>query len=250
MMHKMNFKDYSKDVQSYYSKEGPTVGYLFSNSKKGINDGFKSAFYKLEKTDTKWLMHFFKVTDEHNFENPEKILKAFDHDKYIPIINFLKGKTKKPNPAIVEMAAILVDYTPRPFDIISKSVKPTKVKGNNKLLKQIRQSAKFAYLLKYGIAALFAVILLWSGNRLLNYREVVIGSEQLEEIVVYLEPEHEKLGVLNKKNSYTIKTHLPVGNVELFYRFNNLKNEKFSGGEFVEIPRRWHKMKQITLSKL
>lgn len=37
-------------------------------------------------------------------------------DKYKPVINFLRGKTKNPEDKVVELVAWLVDFTPRPYN--------------------------------------------------------------------------------------------------------------------------------------
>lgn len=43
-------------------------------------------------------------------------INGLDTDKFKPLINFIKGKTKKPDDKVVELVAWLIDFKDRPYD--------------------------------------------------------------------------------------------------------------------------------------
>ena len=46
-----------------------------------------------------------------------KVIKQFDPDKFRPLVNFLKGKTRWPDEKNIELLAWLIDFKPRPHEM-------------------------------------------------------------------------------------------------------------------------------------
>jgi hypothetical protein len=49
-----------------------------------------------------------------------KAIRAFDPDKFKPLVNFVKGKTRRPGEKVVELLAWLIDFRPRPCELERK----------------------------------------------------------------------------------------------------------------------------------
>lgn len=65
-----------------------------------------------QQNDKRILKQFFDIQDEDGF----KIKRDFEKDKFVPIINFLKGKTDSIHSSTsLELVAVLIDFEPRPF---------------------------------------------------------------------------------------------------------------------------------------
>jgi hypothetical protein len=67
----------------------------------------------LTKTDWSVFRMFFNVKEE---EQLRKEIENFDIGKFKPIISFLKEEKDSDNVTRIELAAILVDFNPRPYN--------------------------------------------------------------------------------------------------------------------------------------
>ena len=66
----------------------------------------------ISKNDENIFRLFFKVKVEQNLR---KEIEYCDIGKFKPIISFLKGEKDSDNVTRIELAAILVDFNPRPY---------------------------------------------------------------------------------------------------------------------------------------
>lgn len=106
---------YKRDILKKYQEEkgGDVQSYLLEPTRKRIREACIWLYNKRnEKNDGEILRRFFDFKEE---EDPYKKIKKFDLDKFRPIDNFLKGKTKDPDDICVEMVSWLIDFKPRPY---------------------------------------------------------------------------------------------------------------------------------------
>lgn len=85
----------------------PTPAFL----KEELTSKLKTGKIQNEK-DLKTIKEFLKI---ESVDQLEETLRKLDTDLFLPVIYFLRGKTKNPNAIYIEILAILVDYHPRPF---------------------------------------------------------------------------------------------------------------------------------------
>lgn len=67
----------------------------------------------LSKEDKQALRDFFDSTSKYN--DLESSIQKFELDRLKSVINFMKGKTVKPDESIVKLLAVWIDFEPRPF---------------------------------------------------------------------------------------------------------------------------------------
>jgi hypothetical protein len=115
-MHNNTFEDYKKAVKNKYEKEknGSHFNYLNNPTRAKLRNLCWEIFEE-QQTDQNDLNVFssllgltFDLTKKNKFE--EQI------DKFRPIETFFKGETDPTNIDAVNLAAILVDFHPRPFN--------------------------------------------------------------------------------------------------------------------------------------
>ncbi len=112
---------YQKAVLAKYKKErgGEMSSYLTKPTRRQIR---KACLWLLNKRNTKNDQHtlrlFFQFEEDDN--RISKIQK-FDGDKFLPIINFLKGKTRNTSIESLELIGWLIDFRPRPLQEYLKS---------------------------------------------------------------------------------------------------------------------------------
>ncbi len=116
-MSKITFKDYKKAIQSHYeiAKKGPYSEYLINASPAQLRDLSLHICNKpISKKDEEIFKSFFETKPT---ETLTKSIEKVSIDKFKPIISFLKGETNTENGTRVEMAAILIDFEPRPYTV-------------------------------------------------------------------------------------------------------------------------------------
>jgi len=67
----------------------------------------------LSREDDLVLKDFFNPTNQYG--DLESSIRRFELDRFRPVINFVKGRTTKPDESIVKLLAVLLDFEPRPF---------------------------------------------------------------------------------------------------------------------------------------
>lgn len=114
-MKKNTLEEYKKAVKAKYDliKEADVSGLLNNPSPGNIRELCVLALgEKMTKDDEFIFMRFFSIKDG---ENVVKQIEKFHIDKLRPVGHYLKGKTKDTKPLIIELIAILVDFSPRPY---------------------------------------------------------------------------------------------------------------------------------------
>ncbi|HEY4289194.1 MAG TPA: hypothetical protein VGN00_18965 [Puia sp.] len=109
---------YSRAVLAYY-QEKLDAGGLSIDIRQLSPASLKAACLqtcrdRYEKKDERLLKDFFEAGNDR-----EAFLLAIDGqgiDKFRPVVNFLRGKTKNPDDKIIELVAWLIDFKDRPYD--------------------------------------------------------------------------------------------------------------------------------------
>jgi hypothetical protein len=110
--------DYSKAVLAYYQQK-LAVGELSLHIKQLSSASFKEACLEVRRAgfsrkDELPLKAFFGVGTD--LDACLQAIGDLDNDKFKPLVNFIKGKTKKPDDKVVELVAWLIDFKDRPYD--------------------------------------------------------------------------------------------------------------------------------------
>ncbi|UPT69896.1 MAG: hypothetical protein M0D53_12235 [Flavobacterium sp. JAD_PAG50586_2] len=141
-MKKNTLDEYKKAVKAKYDlvKDDDVSGLLNNPSSGNIRElCILASVEKMGSDDILIFKRFFDVKDD---ENIVKEVEKFDLDKLKPIGNYLKNKTKDTKPIIIELIAILVDFTPRPYAKFFKiSGEIPGNKGENRELDEISPNA-------------------------------------------------------------------------------------------------------------
>lgn len=113
-MHNYTIKDYKKAIINKYNieKEGQYFDYLYKPSRGKLRDFCWMIF---EDGATPEDLNVFKNFFSMDFEPTKKNKFKEKKDKFRPIETFFKGETDLSNIDAINMAAILVDFEPRPF---------------------------------------------------------------------------------------------------------------------------------------
>jgi len=112
------FEDYKKEILEHYFTVKNDHNHQLNRFLNKLTPGkIKSAsriVFKIENNtqDTHTLSSFFKVPKDKDFL---KLLDMVDADRLIPVRQFLNQKTKEPREEVVEYAAWLLDFKPRPY---------------------------------------------------------------------------------------------------------------------------------------
>jgi hypothetical protein len=115
-MCKITFQEYKSAVRVKYeeTKTGEVSGILLNPMPAQLrNLCLMRLNSSLTKNDSSVFRMFFNVKEE---ELLRKGIENFDIGKFKPIISFLKGEKDSENMARIELAAILVDFHPRPYN--------------------------------------------------------------------------------------------------------------------------------------
>lgn len=113
-MRNNTLKEYKKAIKNKYEieKEREYFDYLYSPSRGKLRDFCWLIF---EGNPTKDDLNVFKNLFSLDFDHTKKKKFKEQKDKFRPIETFFKGETDPSNIDAINMAAILVDFQPRPF---------------------------------------------------------------------------------------------------------------------------------------
>lgn len=111
---------YQKEVLKKYHREkgGEMISYLASPTRRQIR---QACMWLVDKRNSDGDKHILDIF--FKFSKGESMLQKIqniDGDKFLPIINFLKGKTMTTSPQNVELISWLIDFQPRPFHMYLK----------------------------------------------------------------------------------------------------------------------------------
>ena len=115
-MNKITFEEYKNAIRIKYdvSKIEEVSGILLNPTPAQLRNLCLMRLDNcLTKTDASVFRMFFNVKDE---ERLRKEIENFDIGKFKPIISFLKKEKDSDNVTRIELAAILVDFNPRPYN--------------------------------------------------------------------------------------------------------------------------------------
>lgn len=107
-------KEYKKAIKIQYEteKKGKYFDYLQSPSRGKLRD---LCWLIFEKNPTQDDLNVFRNLFSMDFDHTKKNKFKEKKDKFRPIETFYKGETDPANIDAINMAAILVDFEPRPF---------------------------------------------------------------------------------------------------------------------------------------
>ncbi|MBF4484491.1 hypothetical protein [Flavobacterium sp. CSZ] len=110
---------YKKAIRNKYEieKEGEYFDYLYSPSRGKLRDFCWLIFENgVTQDDLNVFRNLFSIDFDHTKKKKFKEQK----DKFRPIETFLKGETDPTNIDAINLAAIMVDFQPRPFKNFNK----------------------------------------------------------------------------------------------------------------------------------
>ncbi|MEO9512132.1 MAG: hypothetical protein ABJN84_17955 [Flavobacteriaceae bacterium] len=111
-------KSYQKEVLEKYKKDkgGHMMsGYLSSPTRSSIRNACLWLLdRRKEKNDEYILNRFFQFKEGEDKARHIRGLKSEKADKFVPVINFLKGKTNDTSDENIELISWLIDFKPRP----------------------------------------------------------------------------------------------------------------------------------------
>ncbi len=112
------FEQYKNSVKAKFEAEKREnfSGLLIDVTRKGLKEYciFIASKRPLDK------LIFNRIFEINENEDLARGIKRSDLDKLRPLQNFLSGKTKNPEPIVVELLAVLVDFKPRPYSVFSR----------------------------------------------------------------------------------------------------------------------------------
>jgi len=113
-MQKITFEDYKKAVKAKFEieKEGVYFNFLTPPSQANLRNLCWERFKSNSNADD---LSIFSSFFEFEFDSEKKNHFRDQTDRFRPIGSFLKGEKDPANRFAVELAAILVDFQPRPF---------------------------------------------------------------------------------------------------------------------------------------
>mgnify|MGYP003583936631 CR=1 FL=1 len=133
-MNNNTLKQYKKAIRIKYEieKEGKYFDYLYKPSRGKLRD---LCWFIFENNPTQDDLNVFKNLLGLDFDHTKKNKFKEKKDKFRPIETFFKGETDLSNIDAVNMAAILVDFEPRPFKQFYEIAKTQEIKSGKKLEK-------------------------------------------------------------------------------------------------------------------
>ena len=109
-------------------KKNTPESYLIEIKAKYAVEKIEEYAYYLAKPTPASLYNLCKILDNEKMSKIDKdilskfyAIEKFDIDKFRPICNFFKGKTEIPQPSVVDVMALLVDFPSRPLGKYLKS---------------------------------------------------------------------------------------------------------------------------------
>jgi hypothetical protein len=119
IMNNNTLDKYKKAIRNKYEieKEGEYFDYLYSPSRGKLRDFCWLIFENgVTQDDLNVFRNLFSIDFDHTKKKKFKEQK----DKFRPIETFLKGETDPTNIDAINLAAIMVDFQPRPFKNFNK----------------------------------------------------------------------------------------------------------------------------------
>jgi hypothetical protein len=121
-------KSYQKEVLEKYRrhKGGEMSNYLANPTRKNIRAACLWLLdRRKEREDQHILNRFFQFREGEDKAKHIQGLKSEKADKFIPVINFLRGKTNDTSDENIELISWLIDFKPRPCQEYLKSKSAT-----------------------------------------------------------------------------------------------------------------------------
>ncbi|GAA3644476.1 hypothetical protein [Flavivirga jejuensis] len=115
---------YKKEILEKYNRDkgGEMSGYLAEPTRKKIREACLWLLNRRkEKNDEYILNQFFQFKEGENKESHIKKLKGYKADKFVPVIQYLKGITRDTSSENLELISWLIDFQPRPLQVYRKS---------------------------------------------------------------------------------------------------------------------------------
>ncbi|WP_286966753.1 hypothetical protein [Flavobacterium sp. UBA4854] len=133
-MQNNTLEKYKKAIRNKYETEkgGQYFDYLYKPSRGKLRD---LCWLIFENNPTQDDLNVFKNLLSLDFDHTKKNKFKEKKDKFRPIETFLKGETDPSNIDAINMAAILVDFEPRPFKKFYETSKKEDTKPVKKLEK-------------------------------------------------------------------------------------------------------------------
>ena len=145
-MQNNTLQQYKNAIRKKYEieKEGKHFDYLFQPSRGKLRD---LCWLIFESNPTKDDLNVFSNLLGLDFDHTKKNKFKEKKDKFRPIETFFKGETDPSNIDAINMAAILVDFEPRPFKKFyemskTEEIKPVKRMEKAKAVFEKKKSAK------------------------------------------------------------------------------------------------------------
>ncbi|MDI5899532.1 hypothetical protein [Flavobacterium yafengii] len=115
-MNKITFEEYKSAIKSQYeeNKNVDVSGILLNPTPAQLRNLCLMIFdNSLSKSDENVFKLFFNLKEEQSIR---KCIANYDIARFRPIISFLKGEKDSENTTRIELAAILIDFNPRPYN--------------------------------------------------------------------------------------------------------------------------------------
>lgn len=115
-MNKITFEEYKSAIKSQYeeNKYVDVSGILLNPTPAQLRNLCLMIFdNSLSKSDENVFKLFFNLKEEQSIR---KCIENYDIARFRPIISFLKGEKDSENTTRIELAAILIDFNPRPYN--------------------------------------------------------------------------------------------------------------------------------------
>ncbi|WP_419213634.1 hypothetical protein ACNR9Q_05605 [Maribacter sp. X9] len=123
-MERKTSDSYQKEVLEQYklNKGGELSTYLLNPTPRLIKQACILLLNKRTSPDDRNTLNcFFQFKED---ENRLREVKGFENDRFKPIVNFLKGRTKNTSEENIELISWLIDFNPRPLRQYLKSYNP------------------------------------------------------------------------------------------------------------------------------
>ncbi|MGB3149403.1 MAG: hypothetical protein WBB27_01975 [Maribacter sp.] len=128
---------YQKEVLEKYKKDrggAMMSGFLINPTRSRIREACLWLLERRKEKDDEYILNrFFQFKEGENRARHIQGLKSEKADKFVPVINFLKGRVQKTSPENIELISWLIDFKPRPYQEYLKSYNLISELGHSKL---------------------------------------------------------------------------------------------------------------------
>ncbi|MCD0471528.1 hypothetical protein [Flavobacterium sp. JAS] len=164
-------KEYKKAIKIKYEieKKGKYFDYLYSPSRGKLRD---LCWLIFENNPTKDDLNVFRNLLSLDFDHTKKNKFKEKKDKFRPIETFFKGETDPSNIDAINLAAIMVDFHPRPFKKFHEEYTAEPAKKTAKTKKEVIEKEKL-------IDSKKSKTVLKKGNLFLNFAAAI--SKKIDE---------------------------------------------------------------------